>query len=56
MNENARESTTNLRKNSGIAYLASIDSEGYPVLRAMLVLEHDSRQFLQWTEQYKIHN
>lgn len=42
MNENARKSITNLRKNSGIAYLASIDGEGYPAMRAMLVLEHDS--------------
>lgn len=42
MNENARESITALRRNSGSAYLASVDGEGYPVMRAMLVLEHDS--------------
>ncbi|WP_410770252.1 pyridoxamine 5'-phosphate oxidase family protein [Fontibacillus sp. BL9] len=42
MNENAKESITNLRKNSSTAYLASINGEGYPVMRAMLVLEHDS--------------
>lgn len=42
MNESARKSIIHLRKNSGTAYLASINSEGYPVVRAMLVLEHDS--------------
>lgn len=41
MNPNARESIVNLRKNNGIAYLASVNGEGYPVMRAMLVLEHD---------------
>lgn len=42
MNKSAKESITNLRKNSSTAYLASIDGEGYPVMRAMLVLEHSS--------------
>jgi general stress protein 26 len=41
MNLQARESIVSLRKNSGTAYLASINGEGYPVMRAMLVLEHD---------------
>ncbi|MFH1513397.1 MAG: pyridoxamine 5'-phosphate oxidase family protein, partial [Bacillota bacterium] len=31
-----------LRNTSDIAYLASVDGDGYPILRAMLVLEHGS--------------
>ncbi len=42
MNDNATRIIAELRRNSPIAYLASIDDEGYPVIRAMLVLEHDS--------------
>ena len=42
MNENAKSSIAALRKNSSIAYIASVDNEGFPVMRAMLVLEHDS--------------
>lgn len=41
MNETARKSIAALRRNSGTATLASIDDKGYPVMRAMLVLEHD---------------
>jgi general stress protein 26 len=44
MNENAKASIIHLRKNSNTAFLASINGEGYPVMRAMLVLEHDSFQ------------
>ncbi len=42
MNVNAKKTITELRQNCGTAYLASINDEGYPVMRAMLVLEHDS--------------
>jgi general stress protein 26 len=42
MNDEARESIHVLRKQSGSAYVASVNGEGYPVMRAMLVLEHDS--------------
>ena len=42
MTEDAKSTVKELRKNSDIAYLASINDEGYPVMRAMLVLEHDS--------------
>ena len=31
-----------LRANSAIAYLASVNEEGYPQIKAMMVLEHDS--------------
>ena len=31
-----------LRENSPIAYLASVNEEGYPQVKAMMVLEHDS--------------
>lgn len=44
MKESAKESIIHLRKNSSTAYLASINGEDYPVMRAMLVLEHDSFQ------------
>lgn len=33
-----------LRNQSDIAYLASVDADGYPIQRAMLVLEHESLQ------------
>lgn len=36
------ESILTLRRESKAAYLASVDGEGYPRIRAMLVLEHDS--------------
>lgn len=31
-----------LRENSGIAYVASVNEQGAPQIKAMLVLEHDS--------------
>ena len=42
MNQTDKAAIISLRKNSTAAYLASIDSEDYPIVRAMLVLEHDS--------------
>lgn len=42
MNQTARKSILDLRENSTVAYLGSSDSEGYPAIRAMLVLEHDA--------------
>ena len=42
MNENARESITALRRNSTTAEVAGVDKDGYPQVRAMLVLEHES--------------
>ena len=33
-----------LRKTCGTAVLASVDDDGYPIQRAMLVLEHESLQ------------
>ena len=44
MNENARKSISALRQESGAAYVAGIDKDGYPLVRAMLVLEHGSYQ------------
>jgi general stress protein 26 len=41
MNNDVRKSIAALRQESGSAYVASINGEGYPVMRAMLVLEHD---------------
>jgi general stress protein 26 len=42
MTEAARNEIESLRQNSETAVLACVDAEGYPVLRAMLVLEHES--------------
>jgi general stress protein 26 len=42
MNTNARKIIGELRQESGTAFLGSINEEGCPVMRAMLVLEHDS--------------
>lgn len=42
MNEVAKKEIPRLRKESQIAYIASIDEQGYPVMRGMLVLETDS--------------
>jgi general stress protein 26 len=42
MNEKTKTEIINLRKNSGIAYVASISDDGYPQIKAMLVLEYDS--------------
>jgi pyridoxamine 5'-phosphate oxidase len=44
MNETIKNEIYNLRKNSKIAYVASINNDGYPQIKAMLVLEHDSIQ------------
>lgn len=42
MTEEAKQAIENLRKSSDTAVLACVDAEGYPVMRAMLVLEHES--------------
>ena len=41
MDEKRRAMISQLRKESGIAYVACVDEEKYPEVRAMLVLEHD---------------
>lgn len=42
MNENQRSMITGLRKESGIAHVACVDEDNFPLVRAMLVLEHES--------------
>ena len=42
MNDDIRQDIRELRVNSGIAYVGSVNDEGYPQIKAMLVLEHDS--------------
>lgn len=42
MNETVRQSILALRRESGVAYVASVDGEGYPQIKAMLVPEHAS--------------
>ena len=44
MTEEARKEIEKLRNNCGTAVLACVDAQGYPVLRTMLVLEHESLQ------------
>ena len=40
--DNIQSEIRALRKNCPIAYLASVNEEGYPQIKAMMVLEHDS--------------
>jgi len=42
MNDNIKSEIRALRENSAIAYLASVNEEGYPQMKAMLVPEHAS--------------
>lgn len=42
MIDNIKSEIKKLRENSGIAYLASVNEEGYPQIKAMMVLEHGS--------------
>ena len=44
MNDAMKEEIRELRENSNIAYVASINEDGYPQIKGMLVLEHDSMQ------------
>ena len=42
MNEKMKNEIINLRKNSKTAFVASVDENGYPTIKAMLVLENES--------------
>ncbi|MCL1822883.1 MAG: pyridoxamine 5'-phosphate oxidase family protein [Oscillospiraceae bacterium] len=42
MNENIKSEIRALRENSAIAYIASVNEDGYPQTKAMMVLEHES--------------
>ena len=42
MDESIKAEIRSLRNNSNIAYVASVNEGGYPLVKAMLVLEHDS--------------
>jgi len=42
MNENIKAEIRKLREESKIAYVASINAEGFPQVKAMMVLEHES--------------
>ena len=42
MDGNIKSEIRALRENSGIAYVASVNEEGYPQVKAMMVLEHES--------------
>ena len=42
MNESIKAEIVKLRENSTVAYVASIDEGGYPLIKAMLALEHDN--------------
>jgi general stress protein 26 len=41
-----------LRENSSIAYVASVNEGGYPLIKAMLVLEHDSMKEQYFSTNY----
>jgi general stress protein 26 len=47
MTEDVRNEILALRKNSAAAYVGSVDREGFPQIKCMLVLEHDSAR-VQW--------
>jgi len=40
MNDNMKSEIRALRENSSVAYLASVNEDGFPQVKAMLVLEH----------------
>lgn len=42
INEKMKNEIINLRKNSKTAFVASVDENGYPTIKAMLVLENES--------------
>lgn len=42
MNQNTKDEIRNLRDQAKIACVASVDADGYPQVKAMLVLEHES--------------
>ena len=44
MNDAGKAEIRNLRTNSKIAYIASVNEDGYPQIKGMLVLECDSMQ------------
>jgi len=41
VNDSIKMEIIELRENSSIAYIASIDDEGYPQIKGMFVLEHE---------------
>jgi general stress protein 26 len=42
MNSELKNEIVSLRKNSKIAFISSVDENGYPTVKAMLVLENES--------------
>lgn len=42
MNDNIKSDIRELRQKSNVAYIGSINGEGFPQIKGMLVLEHDS--------------
>jgi len=42
MNDDIKSEICDLRANSNVAYIASVNEEGYPQIKGMLVIEHDS--------------
>jgi len=41
MNDSIKSEIKKLRENSPVAYLGSVNKDGYPQIKGMLVLEHD---------------
>lgn len=42
MNENIKSDIRELRQKSNVAYIGSVNGNGFPQIKGMLVLEHDS--------------
>ncbi len=47
MTDEIRDEILALRSSSAVAYVASVNEEGFPQIKCMLVLEHDSAK-VQW--------
>jgi general stress protein 26 len=55
MNEEVKNEIINLRKNSKVAYVSSVDENGCPAVKAMLVLENESLQTHYFSTNFHSH-
>lgn len=49
MNREVKNEITKLRKNSRSAYVSSVDENGYPAVKGMFILEHDSMKTIYFS-------
>lgn len=52
MDNNIKSEIRGLRENSNIAYIASVNGDGYPQIKGMLVLEHESMETQYFSTNY----